>query len=95
MTDHESQDDPVVDDGGDTEMQTANDDLIRVSGPDTNGERLVKPMRRSRRPFTETRSLPVGLFRLSGQPNDRGATSSSVEDDWSLSDPKAGQLGGL
>jgi len=65
-------------------MQTVDADPVQEAeifalGPNASEARPVRPVRRSRRPFMETRSLPVGLLRFSGEPKDGGAT----EDDWS------------
>lgn len=58
-------------------------------GPDSvgDGSRPIKPLRRSGRAFTQTRSLPVGSFKFSDESQSRDHAqnegSMDTDDDWS------------
>jgi hypothetical protein len=73
--------------GGDHELQMEVDSdeesVLFELGPDAIGarKRPMKPLRQSRRVFTETRSLPAGALRFSG--TSRPLYSDKLDDDWS------------
>jgi hypothetical protein len=65
------------------EVDSDEESVLFDLSPDANGarQRPMKPLRQSRRVFTETRSLPVGALRFSG--TSRPFYSDGLEDDWS------------
>jgi hypothetical protein len=72
--------DGSVGDEMESEMHTSRDDMSAVNS------RPFKPLRRPRRAFLETRSLPATAMRFSGDPQSSGV-DAFIDEDWSGTNP--------